>query len=69
MRHGEGRPLTGQPVVNGQPNKDHGEGRICLARRCDVRLSRYNSGEYCWEHRMIEYPYERPFPADGRLDV
>lgn len=58
---------TGSPVDSTTtPTKDHGTGRICRVPGCPTHLSRYTAGDYCWPHRLIEYPYERPFAADGR---
>ncbi len=43
--------------------RSFGDNRICAARRCATRLSRYNPDDFCFEHRN-QVPSQ---PVDRRL--
>jgi hypothetical protein len=36
--------------------KTFGEGRVCAGKGCDVRLSRYNRAEHCFNHAPARFP-------------
>ena len=48
-------------VVKGKARrpKTYPQGRVCLLGNCEVRLSRYNRNEYCFNHAPIRYPHVR----------
>jgi hypothetical protein len=38
--------------------EDFGKGRVCAT--CGCFLCRYNSGDHCWSHNVVEFEDERP---------
>lgn len=42
-----------------RPSKDFGEGRVCVEKDCDTKLSRYNRRDHCYAHAPVKYPRVR----------
>ena len=40
--------------------------RTCSEPGCSTKLSRYNEGEYCWQHADITFPNYRGKRLDSR---
>ena len=52
--------LTGTRILSHErPSKTYGLNRVCLAPDCNVKLSRYNSGKYCYSHEPKKEPRTR----------
>ena len=39
--------------------KTYGESRVCEAKVCETRLSRYNRNDYCFQHAPARFPRMR----------
>lgn len=37
----------------------YGLGRVCMSRRCETKLSRYNNADYCFHHAPAKFPRVR----------
>lgn len=44
---------------SGRPSRSFGVNRVCKEESCNTRLSRYNSGRYCFEHEPKTMPRTR----------
>jgi hypothetical protein len=40
--------------------------RTCAAPGCSTKLSRYNEGDYCWQHADVTFPNYRGKRLDPR---
>jgi hypothetical protein len=41
------------------PSRTTDRDRICVEPGCTTRLSRYNEGDYCWQHADLTFPNYR----------
>lgn len=54
------RSVSGQPFNGtGRPSRAFGENRTCNDEACNTKLSRYNSGKYCFQHEPKAMPRTR----------
>jgi hypothetical protein len=55
------RTISGTPITGGseRPSRSFGKGRVCADPACEIRLSMYNSGKYCYQHEPKVVPRTR----------
>jgi hypothetical protein len=61
----EGSMLADGLSANGTPPPVYGKDRVCREPECSVKLSRYNSTEYCALHES-PLSTDRPFDTSVR---
>jgi hypothetical protein len=65
----EDAPMLAEGLAGAIPPAVYGTGRICKEPECDVRLSRYNSTEWCAVHESpaaMQRPYDSTARQRGR---
>ena len=49
--------LTGKRIRGGvRPSKTYEEGRVCVHKSCETKISRYNRREFCHAHAPTRFP-------------
>ena len=51
----QGSPFNGSE----RPSKSYAKNRVCKDPECEVRLSMYNQGSYCYQHEPMAVPRTR----------
>jgi hypothetical protein len=64
-RENEDGSLKADGLGGSMPPEDFGVGRVCIEANCQVRLSRYNSTDWCSLHES-PLSTQRPFDTTRR---
>jgi len=65
----EDKSFQGERLSGSTPPESFGTGRVCIEPDCQVRLSRYNSTDWCALHESpasTQRPYDTSLRQKGR---